>query len=193
MGFFMRFFRKSECVIPLAALILWMLAAFVPVWAEGVKVTHATIYVSEEGQYLDADFSLDLTPVLEDALNRGVSLTFNISLEVLEPRWYWFNKVLIDFHQDRRLSFNPLTRTYRFSIGSLYLSFGTLEDALQALTHLNHMRLSEAARFSKGGHYEATLQMKLDVSQLPKPFQLDAISNSDWNLVSKPLSWTVKP
>lgn len=190
----MRYSRKSDQLLfLLVALIFWMLAALVPVQAEGVKVTHANIYVSEEGQYLDADFSLDLTPVLEDALNRGVSLTFNITLEVLEPRWYWFNKEVINFQQDRRLSFNPLTRTYRFSIGSLYLSFGTLEDALQALTHLNHMRLSEAGRISKGGRYEATLQMKLDVSQLPKPFQLDAISNSDWNLVSKPMKWTVRP
>ena len=193
MGFSMQFFRKSDLFLPLTALLLWMLTAVVPAQAEGVKVNHASIYVSEEGQYLDADFSLELTPVLEDALNRGVSLTFNISLEVLEPRWYWFNKELIHFQQDRRLSFNPLTRTYRFSIGSLYLSFGTLEDALQALTHLNHMRLAEAARLSKGGHYEASLQMKLDVSQLPKPFQLDAISNSDWNLVSRPMNWTVKP
>ncbi len=119
-----------------------MCAALVPALAEGVKVIHASIYASDEAQYLDADFSLELTPVLEDALNRGVSLTFNISLEVMEPRWYWFNKEVINFHQDRRLSFNPLTRTYRFSIGSLYLSFGTLEDALQALSHLNHMRLS---------------------------------------------------
>jgi len=32
--------------------------------------------------------------------------------------------------------------------------------------------------------YEAQVRMRLDVTQLPKPFQVNAITNREWNLAS---------
>ncbi len=32
--------------------------------------------------------------------------------------------------------------------------------------------------------YEAQVRMRLDVSQLPKPFQVNAITSREWNLAS---------
>ena len=40
----------------------------------------------------------------------------------------------------------------------------------------------DAARVSAGSGYEAQVRMRLDVSMLPKPFQVTAITNRDWNL-----------
>jgi hypothetical protein len=190
MGFSMPYFKKLSLLL---ALLGTLLLGAATVRAEGISVRHAEVTATEEGYFLNADFDLELTPVLEEALNRGVSLTFTVSMEIIEPRWYWFNKDIVNLRQERRLSFNPLMRVYRFSIGSLYLSFNTLRDALQALTRLNGVRIADPGSMKKGEHYEARAQMRLDVSQLPKPFQVDALSSNDWNLASKPLSWTVSP
>ncbi len=190
MGFSMPYFKKLSLLLMLFGALFLGVAT---VRAEGISVRNAEVTATEEGYFLNADFDLELTPALEEALNRGVSLTFTVSMEIIEPRWYWFNKDIVNLRQERRLSFNPLMRVYRFSIGSLYLSFNTLKDALQALTRLNGVRIADPGSMKKGGHYEARTQMRLDVSQLPKPFQVDALSSNDWNLASKPLSWTVSP
>ena len=190
MGFSMPYFKKLSLLLTLlVALFLGVTA----VYAEGISVRHAEVIATEDGYFLNEDFDLELTPALEEALNRGVSLTFTVTMEIIEPRWYWFNKNIVNLRQERRISFNPLMRVYRFSIGSLYLSFNTLKDALQALTRLNGVRIADSGSMKKGEHYEARTQMRLDVSQLPKPFQVDALSSNDWNLASKPLSWTISP
>ena len=191
MVFFMQFFRKFSLLL----VILGLLAAMAPSsgQAEGITVRQAKIYGTEEGYFADAEFDLELTPALEEALTRGVPLTFKLSLDVIEPRWYWFNKEIVNLRQERRLSFNPLTRVYRFSIGSLYLSFNSLQDALQSLSHVNRLQLAAPGSVAKEHQYEARIQLKLDVSQLPKPFQVDALSSNDWNLASKPLSWKLSP
>ncbi len=190
MGFSMPYFKRLSILLGVVGILLLGVA---PALAEGISVRQAEISATEEGYFLNADFDLELTPALEEALNRGVSLTFTVTVEVIEPRWYWFNKDIVNLRQERRISFNPLTRVYRFSMGSLYLSFNTLRDALQALTQLNKVRVADPGSMKKGGRYEARAQMRLDVSQLPKPFQVDALSSNDWNLASRPFSWTVTP
>ncbi len=186
----MRFFKKSSFLLALVGLLFFGATV---VRAEGISVSHAEVYASDDGYFLDAEFNLELTPALEEALNRGVSLAFTVTVEIIEPRWYWFNKDIVNLRQERRISFNPLTRAYRFSMGSLYLSFNSFKDALQALTRLNGIRIADPGSMKKGNHYEARAQMRLDVSQLPKPFQVDALSSNDWNLASQQLNWTVSP
>jgi hypothetical protein len=35
-----------------------------------------------------------------------------------------------------------------------------------------------------GETYNASVRMQLDVALMPKPFQIDAVNNRDWNLSS---------
>ncbi|NUM88210.1 MAG: DUF4390 domain-containing protein, partial [Bdellovibrionales bacterium] len=42
----------------------------------------------------------------------------------------------------------------------------------------------EAGVLHKGEDYRAQTRMRLDISQLPKPFQVNALTNRDWNLAS---------
>jgi hypothetical protein len=40
-----------------------------------------------------------------------------------------------------------------------------------------------------GDTYEAALRLRLDVTQLPKPFQITALGNKDWSLASDWKTW----
>ncbi len=153
----------------------------------------AKVQAIHEGYFLDARFDLPLTPALESALTHGVPLTFTLTMEVTEPRWYWFNKTIYSLRQERRISFNPLTREYRFTIGSLYLNFSTLDDALKALAQVSHQQFAAPGTLVPGRHYNITAQLKLEISLLPKPFQVDALSSDDWNLQSTPWNGTLTP
>ena len=41
--------------------------------------------------------------------------------------------------------------------------------------------------------YQAAVRMRLDTSQLPKPFQVNAIASRDWTLTSDWHRWSIGP
>jgi hypothetical protein len=185
--FSMPFFRKIKSF--LFALLLVSATA----GAEGIGVKSATISPGDSGYVFNAEFSLELTPTLENMLDRGIPLTFLVRVEVQEARWYWFNRSVVKLGQERRIIYNPITRSWRYSIGSLYLSFTSLADALRAISRVEGMPLLPMGGLVKGHSYKVQASMELGVEQLPKPFQIDAISSSDWRLESVPLQWSYTP
>jgi hypothetical protein len=42
----------------------------------------------------------------------------------------------------------------------------------------------EKAQVQRGQKYEAGVRMRLDLTQLPKPFQVNALTNREWTLAS---------
>ena len=133
---------------------------------------------------LDAQFSFELPTVLEDAVNRGIALYFVVEFELFRPRWYWFDKKLVDTTRTYRLTYSPLTRQYRLATGALAQPFDSLADALATLRRVRGWRVAERAVVRPDDDYTAQVRMRLDTTQLPKPFQVNALTNRDWTLAS---------
>jgi hypothetical protein len=191
-AFFTRCCKKYSLLFALAALALLLPAAPV-VQAEGIEVGRAALVAGEEGYFLEADFEVALNPTLADALNKGVPLYFLLEFEVIRPRWYWFNEKLLKTQQQYRLSYNALTRQYRLGVGSLFHNFSALPEALDFLSRVRRRQVLEPGMLDKGNTYIAGVRMRLDVSQLPKPFQLNALASRDWNFGSEWYYWSVTP
>ncbi|HMS78791.1 MAG TPA: DUF4390 domain-containing protein, partial [Burkholderiaceae bacterium] len=134
-----------------------------------------------EAWLLSADFSLALTPQLEDAVNKGVPLFFLVEFELLRPRWYWWDERTAVATQTHRLSYHALTRQYRVLLNGVPQAFNTLSDALDAMSRLRGWRVMPRDRVRGGTPYEGWLRLRLDGTQLPKPFQITALTNRDWN------------
>jgi hypothetical protein len=49
---------------------------------------------------------------------------------------------------------------------------------------VRNWRVADKAMFLPGEDYDAQVRMRLDVSQLPKPFQVNAITSREWSLSS---------
>ena len=191
-AFFTRCCKKYSLLFALAALAL-LLPAMPAAHAEGIEVRHAALVAGEEGYFLEADFEIALNPTLEDALNKGVPLYFLLEFEVIRPRWYWLNEKVLNTQQQYRLSYNALTRQYRLGVGSLFQNFGALSEALDFLSRVRRRQVLEPGMLDKGNTYIAGVRMRLDVSQLPKPFQLNALASRDWNFGSEWYRWSVTP
>ena len=112
---------------------------------------------------------------------------------MIRPRWYWLNEKVINTQQQYRLSYNALTRQYRLGVGALYQNFGALPEALDFLSRVRRRQVLETNMLSKGNTFAAGVRMRLDVSQLPKPFQLNALASRDWNFGSDWHRWSVTP
>jgi uncharacterized protein DUF4390 len=178
----------------LLLVLLFGAALAVPARADGIEVRQAALASSsEDGTYLEAEFEITLTPVLEDALNKGVPLYFLVEFQLTRPRWYWFNEKLADVKQSYRLSYNALTRQYRVAVGTLYQNFASLTEALAFMSRVRLREIVEPGALAKGSSYMAETRMRLDNSQLPRPFQVSAVGSREWSVSSDWFRWTVTP
>ena len=191
-AFFTRYCKKHSSLVALVAFALSFLV-FANTHAEGIEVRNAALVAGEEGYFLEADFEIVLNSTLEDALNKGVPLYFLLEFEVIRPRWYWLNDKVLNTQQQYRLAFNALTRQYRLGVGSLFQNFGSMSEALDFLSRVRRRQVLEAGMLNKGTTYTAGVRMRLDVSQLPKPFQLNALASREWNFGSEWHRWSVTP
>ncbi len=187
--------RKFDALLRLAIGCLLWCSAFAAA-GEGLHVKSAEVAQSGGDYYLQANFEIELTRTLEDALNKGLPLHFVVEFELIRPRWYTlylWNEPVLNFRQDYRLSYNALTRQYRLSLGALHQNLDSLNDALALMGRLRPRFLAPADRLVEGKIYEAAIRMRLDVTQLPKPFQINALASRDWNLASAWFRWTLTP
>ena len=175
-------------------LLALVVAAFAPqARAEGISVTSASVEQGEDGWRLDAAFDVQFSQRLEEAVNRGVPLYFVVEFELAKPRWYWFDDKPVRLSQTYRISYTPLLRQYRLSVGSVYQNFTRFEEVTRVLSRLRGWHVADKGALSKDQVYQASVRMRLDTAQLPKPFQLNAISSRDWTLDSDWHRWTITP
>lgn len=173
--------------------------------AEGIVINKAEARLTDDGYQLSADYDIQLSQTVETALKHGVTLNFVSELAINRSRWYWLDTDVSRDEQTIKLSYNALTQQYRITRGSLFQSFHDLKDALHVLGHQTAPAVPAQLLDKLGGGYftrllkkgsdccSAYARMRLDVTQLPKPLQVNALTNEDWNLESKPYRWAIQP
>ncbi len=162
--------------------------------AAEITVNQASIEASDEGYRLSVSYDFDLNRGLEDALSRGVPLYFTTEVQLTRRRWYWFDETSVSSTRTLRLSYNVLTRQYHTAIsGQLQQSFTNLDDALTLIRRPPRWIIADNNTLKAGETYHVGLRMRLDVALLPKPFQVNALNNSDWRLSSDWIEFNYKP
>lgn len=159
-------------------------------WTAEIEVANQQLVPGDDGYVLSADFKFELNPRLEEAVARGVVLYFVAEFELSKARWYWFDDKVVSRSLTFRLYYHALTRQYRLSTGGLHQSFATLGEALRVLSRLRGWQAVEPGDKARPGEtYDAALRLRLDVTQLPRPFQITALGNRDWSLASDWKTW----
>jgi len=175
-------------------LLVGLLLGCSTAWAgEGASIRSAELIPGEEWYYLYADIEVNFPKALEDALKKGVSLNFMLEFELQRPRWYWFDETVASVRQNLRISYHALTRQYQFSSNQGNRSYATLAEAKEELQHITEWKVLDRSQLKKGVTYQGALRLRLDVNQLPKPLQVEAISSREWNFNSDWYRFTVTP
>lgn len=174
----------------------WLLALLVVIpgllLAAEIEIGNPQIVAGDDGFVLSADFNFELNQRLEEAVAKGVVLYFVTEFELTRPRWFWLDEKVLSRSQTVRLSYHALTRQYRLSKGGLHQSFDSLSEAMRVLSHLRNWVVIEKTENNlvrAGDTYTAALRLRLDITQLPRPFQISALGNRDWNLSSDWKTW----
>lgn len=156
-------------------------------------VTQLRLEQADDGVYLTAQVQFDLPPVVEEVLEKGIAIYFVAEAELYRERWYWTDLKVAQAARYMRLAYQPLTRRWRLNVSpvpitnsgfgvSLNQNFDTLADALEAISRVGRMRLGDLAEIGDDATHPVAFHFRLDTSQLPRPFQIGAVGQSDWNI-----------
>lgn len=172
-------------------LVLWLGSAALFVRADGAEITQLRLERADDGVMLSASIQFELTPTVDDALQKGIPMFFVAEAVLLRDRWYWYDKQVASAARHMRLSYQPLTRRWRVQVSSqpignaglaLGQTFESREDALAALQRISRWKIADPSELDSEARYSVDFRWRLDVSQLPRPFQIGAVGQSDWNL-----------
>lgn len=158
-----------------------------------VELTELQLDRTDKTLVLNSMLRLELGGSLEEALLKGVAIHFVLQADVFRDRWYWSDQHVASNSRYYRLMYQPLTRRWRLSMSreplssstlgnSLSQTFDSLTEALALIRRVYAWKLVDQAELSRTERYYVRYQFKLDVNQLPRPFQIATEAQSDWNL-----------
>lgn len=181
-----------------AALLLTFFLVSTPVFAadpetSGSEVSMLRLERTPEGVELYATVRLELPQAVTDALEKGIPMVFLAEAEVMRSRWYWSDKKVVSAQRHMRLAFQPLTRRWRLNVASgpitgnslgvaLNLNFDSLSEAMATILRISAWKIADTGQMEADGSYRVEFRFSLDVSQLPRPFQIGAFGQSDWKV-----------
>ncbi len=174
------------------ACLVLLLTSFVLLWptlsvAQGAEIKTAKLELNEEGYQLSAEFDLQLQAVHEDAIRKGVPIYIEMEVEVSRSRWYWLDERVVRQTRERRISYSPLANQFRIATAGLSQNVPKFDDVKRALSTVRSWQILERNKLRLGEKYDVSVRIRLDASQLPKPFQLNVLGAREWDIASP---WT---
>ncbi len=185
--------KQSSPLRLLCLAVLLLLLGATAARADTITVKSAELLAEDDNYVLNAQFDFSFNATLEEALHKGISLYFVLEFELGRPRWYWLDEKLAQVSVQHRLSYAPLTRQYRLTSGLLSQQFDSLDEVERILSRVVSRPVVARDALVKGTRYDAALRLRLDQTQLPKPFQINALASRDWALQSDWYRWNFTP
>ncbi len=152
--------------------------------ANEISFSNVSLTPLEKSWVLNADVQLELSPALEQLVNKGVTLHFVTEFQLTKKRWYWFDNKIVDVQRTSKISYQALTNQYRVTLGTFSLTAATLKQAIAAVKTIEEWAVVDSSAVESKQAYQAALRIRLDTNQLAKPFQVNAINSKSWNLQS---------
>ena len=172
-------------------------------WVPGIsmagptEITQLRAERAEDGVYLSAVVRFEVPPLVEDALLKGIAIFFVVEADLYRDRWYWTDLRVASAARTLRLAYQPLTGRWRVNIVSgliasssglratLNQNYDTMAEALSAIQRLTYWKIAEAGELELDASYTLDLSFRLDLSQLPRPFQIGVAGQRDWAIAAQ--------
>lgn len=176
-------------VVGLAWLVMTPARAYEP------DILQMGVQRTTEAVYLSARLKLVPAAAVEDALLKGVPLYFAWQADVYRQRWYWTDKRVATAVRTLRLAYQPLTRRWRLSLSTsasgapgaglqyaLHQNFESLAEALAGVGRVSRWKVADAARLEADDKHRVEWRFRLDLSLLPRPFQIGMSNQPEWDI-----------
>jgi hypothetical protein len=150
-----------------------------------VNFDHGVIQLYARVQY-------PLNPAIREALQDGVTLTFDVEARVDRVRHLWFDANVVDLTLRRELAYHVVTD--RFVVRDVrsgdQKSFETLKEALDYLGKVEAWPVLVEPQLD-GGRYIISVRAGVRRGKLPASLRALLFWTDDWQRVSKWYSWSL--
>lgn len=167
-------------------IVILVLLALPCSYANEVLVKEAKLSLDEParpiGLYLQVQYDFDLPTSLRKALVRGIPLVFKEEFQLIETRWYWFDRITTSRENHQRLSYSPLTERYSLMQQGVVLHFSHLEDALSKIQQPPLWMVATWENLKNPEKLNAKVRFSLDTEQLPKALNMTNTGTNKWTL-----------
>jgi Domain of unknown function (DUF4390) len=145
-------------------------------------------------QVLDARLQLVLSDEALNALNNGVPLTIELTLEVLRIRRFMPDAVDAELDLRYELEYRPLSQRYivRNLNSANQDSFATLYSALNSLGRIDNLPVVDDSILDPDSRYRMRLQALLSTRQYPAPLRMLFFWRDQWQLKSDWFEWQLE-
>ena len=162
--------------------------------AQGFSIESAQASFSENALSVEADFDLQLSDAVTEALYNGVNIQLLATLDLFTRRAYIWDKRIARWAFSYQISYHTLTDRYVLTSPQFEgsRSFSTLNDLLEDVAQFSFQSdiIGETLPASQHG-YKLQLRVVLDSSVLPAPLRVMKYISPAWNLRSDTHEWTV--
>jgi len=148
--------------------------------AEPVELAQLQLGRSDGALTLEFAARVTLPKAVEEALHRGVPVYFVAQAELRRNRWYWRDERVARVTRSWRVAYQPLTNTWRVSLGGLHQTYPSLADAMATVTRSGGWRVAELSQIDSDGRYYVEFSYKLDTAQLPSFMQIGLGGPGEW-------------
>lgn len=180
--------RSRWLCLALSLMLGGVAQADTPVELQGLKLDRQDTALTMSGTW-----QFELPATLEDALLKGITLYFVTEVDINQDRWYVYTQRVAHAERHVRVFYQPLTRRWRvnispqpFNVSGLGMSFGqsydTAEEAMSVVRRIVQWRIANTTDYNPDAKQTISINFKLDLKQLPRPLQIGAAGQSDWNI-----------
>lgn len=186
--------RWPSLIARAAALLLALSATLALANAlDGVlQVSSAYVNFDDGVIQLYARVQYPLNPAIREALQDGVTLTFDVETRVDRVRHLWFDSNVVDLTLRRELAYHVVTD--RFVVRDVRSgdekSFETLKEALAYLGKVEAWPILVEPQLD-GGRYIISVRAGVRRGKLPASLRALLFWTDDWQRVSKWYSWSL--
>jgi hypothetical protein len=148
--------------------------------AEPVELAQLQVGRNDGALTLEFAARVALPRGVEEAMHRGVPVYFVAQAELRRNRWYWRDERVARVTRSWRVAYQPLTNTWRVSLGGLHQSYPTLPDAMATVSRSGGWRIAELGQIDSDSRYYVEFSYKLDTAQLPSFMQIGLGGPGEW-------------
>ena len=157
-------------------------------------VRSAKSVLIDQTHVLDARLQLFLSDEALNALNSGVPLTIELSIEFIRVRRFMPDDKEIELSFQFELEYKPLSQRYivRDTVNDTQDSYATLFSALNRLGRIQNLFLVNDNELSNNSNYRMKLQALLSTKQYSAPLRMLFFWRSQWDIKSEWYEWQLQ-
>lgn len=167
-----------------------------PVHAQTPRVEIKDVVINrDDGHYqLSANIVYNLSSKARNALQKGISLYWDVSVKVAQSRNWMWDKTIFSYSTRLRIQYQALFNAYRVTRieNNESESYSNLQAALTDMGLIKDLMLVKQSEMDPDENYYAGIKVDFDREALPLPLRPESYVNSQWYLSSDWMLWPVE-